>query len=88
MKFNFILLTILLFILVNFLRFAIQNELEKNGYKTHLFWGHWNDMPNFRALINQEQDANKKQRLQTLQLSLNLASIFGLASFLLSLYLG
>jgi len=54
---------------VNGLWYYIKHIVHENGYETHLFWGHWQDILNLQQLIAKEQDANKKIQFKTLLFS-------------------
>lgn len=88
MKINLVLVTGFFAIVAGFLQYAIKGELKENGYKTHFFWGHWDDLPNFHDLIKQEQDPTKKERYQTLRFWFYLVLILMFASFVASIYFG
>lgn len=47
----------------NVLWYFIKYVLSQNGYKTHLFYGHFNDFTNLHHLIRKEQDAKRKRFL-------------------------
>lgn len=48
-------------ILANGLWYFIKYVVAQNGYETHLFYGHFNDIANLHRLIRKEKDAHQKR---------------------------
>ena len=61
--------------------YYIKYVVRQNGYESHLFWGHFDDIQNLRNLINKEQDANKKKNFQNLLYAFYASLILTIASF-------
>jgi hypothetical protein len=67
--------------------YYIKYLVHQNGYETHLFWGHFGDIQNLRALVNKEQDADKKSRFQTLLYAFYASLFLSIASFAVTFFI-
>jgi len=84
MNFNFFNVVVFFAIVVNGLWYYIKYIVKQNGYESHLFWGHFGDIQNLHSLVNKEQDATKKSKLQNLLYAFYITLFLTITSFIAS----
>lgn len=63
--------------------YFIKNVLHRNGYATHLFWGHFSDIINLHSLVNKTHNTEQKRNYILLLIAFYIAFVLTIASFVL-----